>query len=118
MNKVTKILSSMEEVYAAPTFTLNDRIVIYKAECPNCAVKLLSWHEDILLATLIAHSSQEHKSELLEMIKSVDNFDQVLLDMLSKPPVNFGYQVFRKYISKWAVSKNLWVEMPDVITTF
>jgi len=58
----------------------------------------------------------EHKEELLEIIKGYDNFDQVVLDMLTKPPVNFGRQLLHKNISAWVVPVEVWVSLPDVVT--
>ena len=105
----------MEEVYAVPNFDLTNKVVVYKVVCPCCGWKLVSWSSDVSLTCLIEHMRIEHKEDLLVMIKDVDNFEQVLIDMLLEPPVKFGRQLLRKQLSTWAVPLDVWTRMPDVV---
>ena len=108
---------TLEKVYPVPDFDLEGKVVVYKVICPECKWEVVAWSEEVALVSLIEHMRMEHREALITLIKEHPALDQVLIELLTEPPVKFGRQIFKDHLSTWAVPVEEWVKMPDVVNT-
>lgn len=94
---------------------LTNKIVVHKAQCPFCEWQTMTYSKALAATALSEHCASDHRSDILQMIRDVDNIDQVLIDLLSDPPRKFSEQVFAKHISPCVLEKAAWVGMPDLL---